>query len=172
MGDDDFLSKAPDLLRVGLLILSVLFASGLHLAWESVPEVVPPYAVIPITFIGLCVCGSLALEFSVRRREHPESLVLTKLWRGDLDQSDKEDMFFMLSIMLLVTWYDHARGYTLGVTGVYIALGAGVAVSLLWRRWTTGRWKPVPASDRTMGETGVSGAAPGRDLHSDGSAHG
>lgn len=172
MGDDDFLSKAPILLRVGLFILSVLVVSGLYGALEAVPEVVPPYAVIPITFIGLWVVGSLALGFSLRRRKHAESSVWTKLWRGDLDQSDKEDMFFMLSIMLLVTWYDHSSGYSLGVTGVYIALGAGLAVSLLWRRWTTGRWKPVPSSDRYKGEGGISGAAPGRDLHSDGSAHG
>ena len=79
----------------------------------------------------------------------------------------------MLSIMLLVMWYDHASGYSsLGVMGVYIALGAGVAVSHLWRPWTTGRWKPVPSIDRYMGEAGISGAVPGRDVYSDGSAHG
>ena len=38
-------------------------------------------------------------------------------------KSDKEDMFIILSIMLLVTWYDQSIGYRLGVAGVYIALG-------------------------------------------------
>ena len=147
MGDDDFLSRSR-ILRVGVFIIAVLAASWLHGALEEIPEVVPPYAVIPITFFGVLVSGALAMEFTWRRRKNTDVPVLTKLWRGELDQSDKEDMFFILSTMLLVTWYDHSIGYRLGVAGVYIALGAGAAVSLLWRRWTTGKWKPISASER------------------------
>ena len=38
--------------------------------------------------------------------------------RISVTKSDKEDMFIILSIMLLVTWYDHSIGYRLGVAGV------------------------------------------------------
>ena len=145
MPSDDLPSTTRTLGGVGLFVSSVLVAPWVHDALEAVPEVVPRYAVIPITFIGICVSGSLALELSWRRSEHPEASVWTKLWRGELDQSDKEDMFFILSIMLLVTWYDHSSGYSLGVIGVYIALGLSAAVSILWRRWTTGKCKPGPS---------------------------
>ena len=145
MGDDDFLSR---ILRVGVFIISVLAASLLYGALEEIPEVVPPYAVIPITVVGFLVSGSLATAFTWRRRKNADVPVLTKLWRGELDQSDKEDIFIILSITLLVTWYDHSIGYRLGVAGVYIALGTAVAVSLLWRRWTTGRWKPISPGER------------------------